>query len=891
MSITASSNPFSCYPVIIGNNLAIIQLGTINRIENDFIFSVGFKWKINNQTYQNQLETTLTINEASDGNKRIDVAILTVNNTIELLSGTESEGIAIRPIIPENAILLTEWNIDGAIVNDNSAPITGLDFIKKSFSKHFIFSETGTNLSIPLNPNGYSEIRLNNNDTTSISGVDLSLINGNASAELPYEGKFYLLRNISSVDKIILHNSNAADIPFYTENQEDLILPAGKSLLFSYYNGACEILFTNFTSSSTIPTLDEILEAGGYSERSATVGNFKANEIQVGELPEIGVAGGLFKVAYDGNGKPHFEFISNSGNEIGQIYVSFYPEDGIILEHYSQEGVVNGLYVTVNGIFGALNNEYRAILLSGLAQIADILGLEDALDNKADLVGGLVPSSQLPPTVDEILEYDTFADFPTIGESNKYYLALDTNKTYRWSGTTYVAINEGIALGETSSTAYRGDRGKIAYEHSQTIGNPHNTTATDVDALKRDGSNANKNIDILEYQIKAGQFELAQTPTQAFNVGCMRWNDADGTAELLLKGGNVTLQLGQEQLVRVVNKVGANLLESNYQAVKITGAQGQRLKIGLAQANSDLNSSETIGLVTENINNNQEGFVTTSGLVRGINTTGSLQGETWNDGDILYLSPTTAGRITNIKPTAPSHLVIIGYVVYAHANNGQIFVKVDNGYELEELHNVTDTNYTTPIDTDSLLTYDVTTSLWKRLSWSNIKASLKAYFDEKYTPKGLNIKITTPSSYVTGTLTETEVLKIEIPANTLSASDAIKIPLALFKKLNTNGNWTIRYKMSTSATMPSGSTDQIAISPAATAANLTIGMIKTYFIDSGNIKGTNFTNAAYTDNNASAGAISEKPFDRTVTNYFYVSIQLGSTSDQARLEALQINNL
>ena len=244
---------------------------------------------------------------------------------------------------------------------------------------------------------------------------------------------------------------------------------------------------------------------------------------------------------------------------------------------------------------------------------------------------------------------------------------------------------------------------------------------------------ATQNVDLGEYQIKAGQIELDQTPTQTFNVGCMRWNDADGTAEIKLKGGNVILQVGQEQLVRVVNKVGSNLLESNYQAVRITGAQGQRLKVGLAQATNDLLSAETIGLVTENIDNNQEGFVTTSGLVREINTTGSLQGETWNDGDILYLSTTTAGRITNIKPTAPSHLIIIGYVVYSHSQHGSIFVKVDNGYELEELHNVTSTNYTTPINTDSVLTFDVTTSLWKRLSWLNVKSNLKTYFDTIYT--------------------------------------------------------------------------------------------------------------------------------------------------------------
>ncbi len=93
---------------------------------------------------------------------------------------------------------------------------------------------------------------------------------------------------------------------------------------------------------------------------------------------------------------------------------------------------------------------------------------------------GNVPSSQLPSYVDDVLEYASLSVFPAVGESGKIYVALDTNKTYRWGGTSYVVISETISLGETSSTAYRGDRGKIAYDHSQVTGNPHGVTKADV---------------------------------------------------------------------------------------------------------------------------------------------------------------------------------------------------------------------------------------------------------------------------------------------------------------------------------------------------------------------------------------------------------------------------
>ena len=223
---------------------------------------------------------------------------------------------------------------------------------------------------------------------------------------------------------------------------------------------------------------------------------------------------------------------------------------------------------------------------------------------------------------------------------------------------------------------------------------------------------ATSDVNLGEFGLLTGNVEFDNTPTNIPTAaGGAYWNDADGTLDLILKGGNVKLQVGQEQVIRVVNKTATNidLLESNYQAVRVTGAQGQRLKVDLAQATTDNLSAETIGLVTETINNNQEGFITTSGLVRNINTTGSLQGETWADGDIVYLSPTTAGRITKVKPEAPNHLVIIGYVVSAHATQGSIFVKVDNGYELDELHNV---KIDTPLDNQGLV-YNSTLEVWE----------------------------------------------------------------------------------------------------------------------------------------------------------------------------------
>ena len=92
---------------------------------------------------------------------------------------------------------------------------------------------------------------------------------------------------------------------------------------------------------------------------------------------------------------------------------------------------------------------------------------------------GRIPASQIPGGFDNIEEYDNLAAFPTTGEEGKIYVAKDTNLTYRWTGSQYVEISPSLALGETATTAYRGDRGKVAYDHSQVSGNStiHHTHA------------------------------------------------------------------------------------------------------------------------------------------------------------------------------------------------------------------------------------------------------------------------------------------------------------------------------------------------------------------------------------------------------------------------------
>ena len=141
-----------------------------------------------------------------------------------------------------------------------------------------------------------------------------------------------------------------------------------------------------------------------------------------------------------------------------------------------------------------------------------ILGVQSELSTKADLVDGKVPANQLPSFVDDVLEYDDISAFQATGEDGKIYVAKDTNKTYRWSGTQYVEISQSLALGETAETAYPGDKGKATAEtvanalgtansaytvadqamhdtvvHAENKENPHAVTAAQVGALPLEG--------------------------------------------------------------------------------------------------------------------------------------------------------------------------------------------------------------------------------------------------------------------------------------------------------------------------------------------------------------------------------------------------------------------
>ena len=184
-------------------------------------------------------------------------------------------------------------------------------------------------------------------------------------------------------------------------------------------------------------------------------------------------------------------------------------------------------------------------------------------------------------------------------------------------------------------------------------------------------------------------------------VGEVEYNDTQGSLIQGLKGGNVTNVIGQQLHQRVNNRTGAPLTKGD--VVYLAGSQGNRITVAKGLAVTDAFSANTFGVVAESIADNQSGFIITEGLITGLNTSALTEDSA------VYLSPTVAGALTSTKPQAPQHSVYIGVCVKSNNGSGELFVKIRNGQELDELHDV---RITSPVEMASLY-YKSSEKLWR----------------------------------------------------------------------------------------------------------------------------------------------------------------------------------
>jgi hypothetical protein len=187
---------------------------------------------------------------------------------------------------------------------------------------------------------------------------------------------------------------------------------------------------------------------------------------------------------------------------------------------------------------------------------------------------------------------------------------------------------------------------------------------------------ATRKVRLTDYGLLTDFVDFDLTPVNADTTGRLNWDSAAGTLEVHLKGNNVHLQIGQEQVILVRNNTGSPLTDG--QIVYITGSTGEVPTVALANNKTFTIASRTLGMVTEPIAHGQQGYITITGIVNGLNTNALTEGAAiWLD--------SLNGAYTQSQPASPYNDVLLGYVVKKSGGNGSIFVKAQN---------ILDRNYT-----------------------------------------------------------------------------------------------------------------------------------------------------------------------------------------------------
>ncbi len=231
-------------------------------------------------------------------------------------------------------------------------------------------------------------------------------------------------------------------------------------------------------------------------------------------------------------------------------------------------------------------------------------------------------------------------------------------------------------------------------------------------------TSAGKNISIVSTSASDGYVLTAN------GAGGVAWEplpgDATGITNIIgtspisaaVSGTSATISINQSaitsnsatnaEVIRTYVKNTSGSPMTKGQAVYVSGADGTNVTISLSSASTEATSSKTLGLLAQDLANNAFGYVIEGGLIAGIDTSAATAGQT------VWLGNTAGSRVYGAPPSDPSHSVYLGVVARSNLNNGEILVQVQNGYELNELHDV---NAGSPTDGQALI-WQASTSQW-----------------------------------------------------------------------------------------------------------------------------------------------------------------------------------
>jgi hypothetical protein len=293
-----------------------------------------------------------------------------------------------------------------------------------------------------------------------------------------------------------------------------------------------------------------------------------------------------------------------------------------------------------------------------------------------------IKQPKVPSHVESLRSYTN--PFEVVSKAEVPVLSSDIKTAeFDKDGRLVLSMSDGKKITSKNTVVEKNIEQNIAIAPNVQLFSSNDSVSITQDGQNFDLTTATSNIDVISSD---GTVVVSQTG-QIFDLSV---SGASGNTTTLL--------------IQVRNQTGATLTKGT--AVYISGASGNKPLVTKAIATSDATSAQTLGLITENIITNHNGYVTIVGLVAGLNTLAFAEGTQ------LYLSPTVAGTYTATKPHAPDHIVYIGVVTRSHQNQGSIEVKVQNGYELDEIHDVQIINPTN----GQIIAYDAASDLWKNVN-------------------------------------------------------------------------------------------------------------------------------------------------------------------------------
>ncbi len=319
---------------------------------------------------------------------------------------------------------------------------------------------------------------------------------------------------------------------------------------------------------------------------------------------------------------------------------------------------------------------------------------------------------------------------------------------------------------------------------------------------------------------------------------------------------SVQVNLGQQTVVKVKNSSGAVI--SKGKLVHITGGVGNNPLINTASWENDANSANTLGMTMNSINDNDFGYVLLNGVITDVNTDPAI----FTAGQVIYLS--SSGDYTATTPVAPKHTVRIGEVVRAHATVGSIFIKIDNGYEIDELHNV----LISSASQGDLLVYNSGSALW-----NNSKILSGSYT----ITNALTASTITGSTGLVTIQGDMDVSGISVFSNQIRALTGIQARNSNITVTNAGGSVT--YVSLTTAGLLSGTTGQFTtVTASIVTASNQIQVANDIYVG-GNIVGSGGFKAGYATYTGSFTAAANSYFVGISTTGSVVTASLNSATN------------